>query len=154
MAHKPIFPDCRFPDDCQCAPRGYEHEMDSCAVPGVAAATRMLGRPIEGMFGGRTPIDLPTSSARVPVRLIAPLAHPGGGDIPVDTDGIVLAVWPETVDVEFATVPPVTVERVSIDKLAFINQKERARLYLDQLSQLYDRLRPDLLGHDDEEDDQ
>jgi hypothetical protein len=50
MTRKPIFPDCAFPEDCQCAARGYEHEMESCAVPGVAAAAKLLGMPSEGLF--------------------------------------------------------------------------------------------------------
>lgn len=39
---KAIFPDCAFPDDCQCAARGYEHERTSCAVPRVKEALEML----------------------------------------------------------------------------------------------------------------
>lgn len=41
---KPIFSDCAFPRDCECAKRGYEHELDRCAVPRVRQAAADLLR--------------------------------------------------------------------------------------------------------------
>lgn len=43
MGESAIFKDCVFPDDCECAKRGYELERDSCAVPAVAAAAARVG---------------------------------------------------------------------------------------------------------------
>jgi len=51
MSRTPIFPDCQFITDCQCAARGYEHEKTSCAVDRVAQAAAMLGMPLEIIFG-------------------------------------------------------------------------------------------------------
>jgi hypothetical protein len=48
-----IFPDCAFPDDCECAKRGYQHEADRCQVPRVAAAAALLGAPAGGLFKPR-----------------------------------------------------------------------------------------------------
>jgi hypothetical protein len=39
----PVFPDCVFPDDCECAKRGYQLEMESCAVSRVRTAVADLG---------------------------------------------------------------------------------------------------------------
>lgn len=38
-----IFPDCAFPDDCECAKRGYQHELESCGVTRVREAAAMFG---------------------------------------------------------------------------------------------------------------
>jgi hypothetical protein len=51
MSAAPAFPDCAFPDDCQCAARGYQHEMDSCAVPRVAASAADFGIDPTKLFG-------------------------------------------------------------------------------------------------------
>jgi hypothetical protein len=71
--HAPIFSDCAFPADCQCAPRGYEHERDCCAVPAVSrAAAHLLGpRP------SRLPAPVATAFGTV-----QPLPHTG--DLPAD----------------------------------------------------------------------
>jgi hypothetical protein len=68
MSEKPIFPDCAFPFDCQCAVRGYGQERESCAVPNVAAAAAALGLD---------PVDLFHEQARKgePVRTGPRIAH-------------------------------------------------------------------------------
>ena len=40
---KAAFPDCAFPDDCQCAQRGYQDEADHCLVPRVREAAEAVG---------------------------------------------------------------------------------------------------------------
>jgi hypothetical protein len=76
MNHKPIFPDCAFPDACQCAERGYEHEADSCQVPRVAAAAELLGVPTEGLFRTR---PKRTRAAAISRGSVMPL--PDSGDL-------------------------------------------------------------------------
>ena len=57
---KPIFKDCAFPEDCQCAARGYQWERENCAVPHVEAAAESLGLSpplVTGFRKHREPIE-------------------------------------------------------------------------------------------------
>lgn len=51
--------------------------------------------------------ELPTSRAHVRVRLIHPLKLPDGNMLPRTLEGTVLAVWPDGMEVEFATDKPI-----------------------------------------------
>jgi hypothetical protein len=56
MSAAPAFPDCQFPDDCECRKRGYELERENCAVPQVAAAADMIGVPAQSLGLRRPPL--------------------------------------------------------------------------------------------------
>jgi hypothetical protein len=51
MPNTPAFSDCAYPEDCQCAARGYQHERDHCAVAAVIEAAKEIGLDTEALFG-------------------------------------------------------------------------------------------------------
>lgn len=59
MPAQPLFADCAFPEDCQCAPRDFQLVRSSCAVPDVTAAARAFGLPPEMLFNMGGPAKPP-----------------------------------------------------------------------------------------------
>jgi hypothetical protein len=55
---EPICHDCAYPDDCLCAKRGYQEEIENCMARLAAARMRSIGiDPEPEMFEGRPPPD-------------------------------------------------------------------------------------------------
>lgn len=60
---------CAFPNDCQCAARGYEHETDECVVPRVIVASRTLGVAPDGLPRRVWPKPVATSGTGTAIPL-------------------------------------------------------------------------------------